>query len=553
MTQEQVLSELVLVTTVYGKNHLPFLAPHLYTVSRCHPEATELVLWQDLPRHEIDVLASVFPHCRFLQIEEPIEGHRDQKTSRKLECWRMACQLYLNNPLCFIDCDTLLVKPIGEFFTSDFDVLFTWKDEPFPLNTGALLVRDGHTGCAFFEEWAARTERIVTDPRALSRALATSGGGDQHALREIIGFANYNGLFKRRVGGQELTFKGLPCRLLNETNCVAITDDTHVIHYKGGWHPIILRGEGFSEHRPEEKCREMYDLWIKTAADANAAVARNVLTHAARKCVDTFRQVIDTHEERGILHSEMLAICAVCDELDVEVIIESGRARGQSTYMLAKYFRSQPVKIISIDWKGSYYFSEEDDTFARERLAPYDNVEILYGDSLQVMPELVRKLAGKRIAVLLDGPKGQVAMDLLRRLISEPEDIVAAFFHDTMKGTPQRQSLEDTFARVFFTDDQGYLKSYSELDVSCIKPEYWHPYWSKNYGEIESYGPTLAIVFPKPDEGLVEKDVAKKGFKITALKRAAELVKGFLSMAIHKGLRSALKQGLRWVYLKSRS
>jgi hypothetical protein len=422
-------ADLTFVTAIYGVQYLPFLAPHLCSVGRCYPTAIELVLWQDLPKHEVDLLSRAFPHCKFVQIKDPIEGDLNQKIPRRILCWHTACQLYPDNPLCFIDCDTLLVKPVGTFVTPDFDVLFTWKDEPFPLNAGVLLVRNGLTGGTFFEEWAARTERIVTDPVALSRALAVSGAGGQHALREIIGFVNYDGLFTRDVAGREVVFKGAPCRLLNETNCVPITGDTHVIHYKAGWHPILLHGQGFTEHRPEEKCREMYDFWMKTATEANRFVARNVVVYAAHKCEGRFRKVIDTYEKRGILHSEMLAVCAVCDELDIEVIIESGRYRGQSTFILANYFDGKGVRVISIELdrenaikylgpEVSPAVIDENMAFVEKRLAPYNHVQLLYGDAKNIVPQLVRELAGKRLAILLDGPKGIEAIDLVRKLLS---------------------------------------------------------------------------------------------------------------------------------------
>lgn len=496
MTSGLAVSKARFITAIYGKDYLPLLAPHLYSVRQHHPDTKELVLWQDLPSHEIDLLSCAFPNCRFIEVEEPIEGNEPQKISRKTRCWRDASQLYPEDMLFFIDCDTLVVRSIGKFLTHDFDILLTWKDEPFPLNTGVLIVKNGRIGEGFFEEWAARTERIVADPKALSFACNVSGAADQHSLREIIGFANYDGRFIREFAGRDFVFKGVPCQFLNETNSVPITEDTHIIHYKSGWHPIILRGEDFTESRPEHQSREMYDFWMNTAAQAKRYVAKHVVRHATRQSVERFRQIITTYEKRGILHSEMLAICAVCDQLDIEVIIDSGRARGQSTYTLAEYFRDTHIKIISIDWKGSTYFNEEDDVFAKERLARFQNVDILYGNSSRVIPKLIGDLAGKRVAVLLDGPKGQEAVELLSVLTSKHSNIVVAFLHDTMKGTLQRQSLEDTFFRVFFTDDEEYVKSYAELDNPCTEKGQWRPHWNKSYGYIESYGPTLSVVFP---------------------------------------------------------
>lgn len=539
-------SDPIFVTTVYGSDYLPFLAPHLYSVSQCHPGATKLVLWQDLPPHEIDLLSRAFPDSRFLQIEEDTDGDLNQKIARKLHCWHLACHLYPDDPLCFIDCDTLLVKPIGRFLTPDFDVLFTWKNEVFPINTGVVLVRNGRTADPVFDEWATLTESIVTNSLALSKALAVSGAADQHALREIIGFVNYDGVFTRTVLDRAVVFKGVPCRLLNETNCVPLTDETYIIHYKAGWHPIILHREEFSEHRPEDKCREMYNLWLKISAEANGMVGRALVTHSTRKYVDRFREVIDSYEERGILHSEMLAVCAVCDELDVEVIIESGRCRGQSTLVLARYFQGHDTTIISIELER-----DENALFAAQRLAPYNHVQLIYGDSQSIMPTLIQQLTDKRIAILLDGPKGQVAIDLLRGLLSDWAHIVSAFFHDTRKATPQRCSLEDVFARVVFTDDEEYVRSYAKLDLACLpKPgdpitiHTWRPYM-KGDEPIDSYGPTLAIVFPTSAERLTDEN--HEGIKS---KGPVELVRAFYHLAMHEGLRPALRQTVRWAHAK---
>jgi hypothetical protein len=411
------------------------------------------------------------------------------------------------------------------------------------INTGVLLTRNGRIGNEFFQEWVRRVEQAITDPAALSRALAVSGAADQHTLREMIGFANYDGLFTRTVAGRDFVIKGVECRFLNETNCKPITKDTHVIHYKAGWHPIILHGARFSEHRPEGKCREMYDFWLTTATTANSTLIRDLVIHTAGKKTDRFRQVLCNYEERGILHSEMLAVCALCDEIGIEVIIESGRCRGQSTLTLARYFEDQHVQLISIE-----LVRDENALFAEERLAHYGNVQLLYGDSRKLMPRLVGELAGKRIAVLLDGPKGQIAIDLVKTLIQQSENIVVAFFHDMRKGVPQRSIMENNFRRVFFTDDQKYVETFSELDAECqprpgtrITMHTWRPYM-KGHNRIESYGPTLAVVFPMVSEGLVG-----NGDEIKKLSRLTGLAKAFHHTLQREGLRSALRQSMRWI------
>lgn len=546
MTEELRLSDLCFVTSIYGTNYLPFLAPHLYSVSRCHPEAIELVLWQDIPTHEIDLLSYAFPHCRFVAIEDTIEGDLNQRLAKKVDCWQAACKLYPDNPLCFIDCDALLVKPIGGFLTANVDVLYTWKDEPFPLNLGVLLVRDGRTGQPVLEEWGARTKRIVTDRNALSKALALSGDASQHAFREMIGFVNYDNLVGRSIRGRNIVFKGVPCRLLNETNSVPITDDTHIIHYKAGWHPILLDGADFSEYRAERASSEMYDFWVKTAAQANAHVAREFVTRACRAHVKTFSQVLGPYEERGILHSEMLAVCAVCDELNVDVIIESGRCRGQSTLMLARYFSGRTTRIISVDLDR-----DENAVGAEERLAPYDSVELLYGDSRARIPKLVQRFGGERCALLLDGPKGEAAVSLVKEALGKSGSVVVTFFHDARPPSPIRDIVQSLFARVYLTDDEEYVETYSFLDDLCkpkpgvpITTHSWRPYM-KGDDPIQSYGPTLAIVFPRLREVVENRESETQGSK-----GWAGLVKAFISLTRHEGPRAALKRALEWAARK---
>jgi hypothetical protein len=503
----------VFATTVYGSHYLTFLVPHLYSVVRSHPTSRGVVFWCDVPSHEIALLERAFPGFEFHHANQSIEGSVEQRIPLKLRHWVSACELYPDSFLCLLDCDTILVKPIDRFFHRDFDVVFTWKDERWPINTGVLLIKNRVSVRQFMREWLSQTEHIVAVPRSLSNALECSGAADQHAFRELVGFGEYDRVFQRAIAGNDVVFRGAPCRVLNETNCVPITEETHVIHYKGGWHNIILKGAPFTEHRPEVRCREMFEFWRQVDREANEALARAIAAHACRNHVDEFRQVSGiSYEEYGILHSEMLAVCALCDELNVDVIVESGRCRGQSTLVLANYFQNKPTRIISIELER-----DENAKFAEKRLSPYSTkVELRYGDSCVVMPRLIRKLKGGRVAILLDGPKSQVAVDLVKELLGQADNIVAIFLHDTRRGTPPREIVQRSFARVFFTDSEEYVESYSSLDLPCLpQPDApitvhtWRPY-SKGNNRIMSYGPTLAVIFPLPRQDNVNQEATTR-------------------------------------------
>lgn len=271
------MQEPVFVSAVYGKDYLPFITAHLYSVWRAHPAARHVVLWQDLPAHEIALLGAAFPNVRFRIIENEIEGTSDQKIPRRLHAWRMACEEHDGQPIVFLDCDLLVLHPLDRFLPRDVDVVFTWKDDIFPLNAGVILIRSGEAGRAFLDEWRDKTEALVTDTARLARVRRASGGGSQHTFREIAGWVNYDRVFTRSIRGHEVIFQGVPCAELNETRCVPLTADTHIVHYKSGWHSFLLGKTGYTRTRPEAKCAEMYALWLQMEGDACAHVASRFL------------------------------------------------------------------------------------------------------------------------------------------------------------------------------------------------------------------------------------------------------------------------------------
>jgi hypothetical protein len=468
----------VFATAVYGADYARFLAPHLLCVSEAHPEARICVLWRDVPEREIEPLRRAFPQAEFRELDEPIEGDLHQRIGRKLRAWTALCELHPADRIVLLDCDALVARPIHRFFDDDADVVFTWKDEPFVLNTGVMIFRSGETAVPFFREWTQRCEAIVADPPALRRACAQSGAADQHSLREMIGFANYDGRFDRDIAGRKTALRGVPCRLLNETNSVPISDDTHVIHYKAGWRPILFEGARERPGRPAELCGPMLDFFRNATARAERHVARAAVASACSAAAERFGGAIAPYEERGILLSEMLAVCGVCDALDVDLVIESGRCRGQSTLVLARYFAGSKTRIVSFELER-----DANAAFAEERLAPHPEVDLRFGDSLARIPELLRGVEARRVAVLLDGP-------------------VAGFVHDTRRETPQRDQVEAHLPRSFFTDDEAYVALHESFDELCLPAadaeitlHTWRPY-KKGEDAIPSYGPTLAVVLP---------------------------------------------------------
>jgi Methyltransferase domain len=154
----------------------------------------------------------------------------------------------------------------------------------------------------------------------------------------------------------------------------------------------------------------------------------------------------------GIWESEMFLFYAAVKPFAPKQILESGRARGKSTLILARCFPE--ARIISAEYERE----SENVSAAEAKLENESNVDLLYGDSRQILPH--RLQIGD--AVLIDGPKDfralKLAVDLLRT--KKP---CAVFIHDFPPHSPQRKFVERNFPNAFFGDD-SLFERFQRLD-----------------------------------------------------------------------------------------
>ena len=498
------------ITTVYGDNYLAMLWVHLQSIANYHPDTPVSVFYEDISEHEIKILQERFPNYRFIQGPNLISV-KDlmKKIPLKLGYWSVACDAYPDEVLCLLDCDTALCSNISSFIDESFDVLYTYKDEGFPLNTGVLIVKSKSNVHKFMKYWLKCVEEIIANPMDLRIASRLSGAADQHALVEILNTQNYDGFIEKDIEGEIVKFKGVACKYLNETNSAPITEDTHIIHYKAGWHPIILENAPFTKNRPQEACKEMLDYWQKLYREVTINSVRLFIMASCLKHKEKFVGIVEGYEEHGILHSEMLAVCSVIQNLDIDLVVESGRYKGQSTEILAKYFTGTKTKIVSIEIN-----KDENAKYVENKLKNYSNLKLMYSDANYVIPKILAQHRGKRVAILFDGPKGEKATKIFERAICDFPEVIAGFFHDMRKSSermanPVRAIMENSFNRVWFTDDNEYVATFGYLDHAClpknntITEHSWRP-WMKGNNKIGSYGPTLAVVLPVPKERLLK-------------------------------------------------
>jgi hypothetical protein len=100
----------------------------------------------------------------------------------------------------------------------------------------------------------------------------------------------------------------------------------------------------------------------------------------------------------GVWYTDAFLFLSICDLLEVDMIIESGRAWGVSTELFAKYSNFEVHSVEQTPTRA--------DHIARPILEKYDNV-VLYDDNTHAVGrDIIQNNYDKNIGVFIDGPKG---------------------------------------------------------------------------------------------------------------------------------------------------
>lgn len=159
------------------------------------------------------------------------------------------------------------------------------------------------------------------------------------------------------------------------------------------------------------------------------------------------------YERKGILFSEMFFLWLCTRELKPRRILESGRARGQSTLILSHCFPD--AEIVSVE----YDRHSPDVAVAAERLAGRDNVKQLFGDATRLLPAMLQD----GDVALIDGPKGFRGLRFALRLLGSGR-VPAVFLHDAGHGSVERAFLERRMPEAFYSDDAAFADIAHALD-----------------------------------------------------------------------------------------
>jgi hypothetical protein len=143
------------------------------------------------------------------------------------------------------------------------------------------------------EEWMKLTEMVVSDSKKLADACNVSGAGDEHAFRLILNATNYEERIERKIGEYKVTFKGVPCSILNEIRIGApITEQTHIIHYKGGTHTIFLF-ESSKLILQKESLGGTFIYFDQMLKEAKRWASENVVFNSCSNYMEKFKCIIE--------------------------------------------------------------------------------------------------------------------------------------------------------------------------------------------------------------------------------------------------------------------
>lgn len=179
---------------------------------------------------------------------------------------------------------------------------------------------------------------------------------------------------------------------------------------------------------------------------------------AAVRELDNFRERVAgvPYERKGVLFSEMFFLYLCAQRAAPRRVLESGRARGQSTLLLSNLFPDLP--IISIEHDRS----SPDVPVANERLRGRERVDLRFGDATRILPAEVRE----GDIVLIDGPKGFRGLRLALRLLATGRPALV-FVHDCGVGAAERSFLDQHVPGAIYSDSIEFARIARVLDAPC--------------------------------------------------------------------------------------
>lgn len=264
----------------FGAKYAPMLGVLLQSIADVQPHRRVVLLHYDTPA-DVLRMACNYPNVIARPVEKQAYPAAMAAALKPLILADYLASPTLAGPALVVDCDMLVRRDPFDLFRAGDGILFTTRDGVWPINGGIIGIRDPHDPAVarFFRRWADRIAAIARDPALVAVARSEKhpyGHVDQMAFAQTIGYERdrrdfvvpeCDGLKARAVDGY----------VLNETRSMAINPNTRILHYKGGWHPILLDGHTFTRNRPMRDGLEMFQAYWRLQSTLAAKASNNGL------------------------------------------------------------------------------------------------------------------------------------------------------------------------------------------------------------------------------------------------------------------------------------
>lgn len=274
------------VTSCFGHDYLAFLAVLLSSIRQTNPQAPVTVIYSDLPDWKRKAVAAQNPNARFVLFSDlPRTSGTNRRIGQKMDLWAAAYDLVDSDNIIFLDCDMIIRENLENIFDEMFDIFVTVKSEDIPINTGFVAIRKSSSLRNFIHVWVEKNNYLCEDQVRLANACSQAGGADQFALLDLLDtWRPQTGRQKVFLEGKEIDVLLAPCSIYNETALTSLSGPAKVLHYKGRWHRILLKGGGYEEKKSEnpEYFFDMLRLWQRMLRQEEKQIGCRLLPWKAR-------------------------------------------------------------------------------------------------------------------------------------------------------------------------------------------------------------------------------------------------------------------------------
>jgi hypothetical protein len=202
---------------------------------------------------------------------------------------------------------------------------------------------------------------------------------------------------------------------------------------------------------------------LKTKSNFDHWDRKNEYLQICQKWEDQCFEIFKNHkfQTAGIFYAEAYAFLCFCKLYDVDIIIESGMARGNSTELFLKLFCGD---VYTFEHSKKDYHED-----VESRLNKYKNLKgIIYEDSRLGIEKIVKANNDKKIAIFIDGPKDVEAVTLLKNCFKN-KNVIFGGIHDICNPVTKMRENYDFMKyfeknHILSTDEESFRSLYKYMD-----------------------------------------------------------------------------------------